>query len=114
FSIAMARNPGNSAAAAMLRDVHDEARAQPPPGWEDAERATRLAARIPAETGLPDPGELLQLCLSSPDPDGALQGAVRALAARRERFGRPARAEALPRLVRICAYSKFLAQLLAA
>src|SRR5207248_6469712 len=51
---------------------------------------------------------------ASADPDGALAGAIRALAARRERFGRPARPGSLPALVTICAASKFLAQLLAA
>ncbi|MGZ6123766.1 MAG: bifunctional [glutamate--ammonia ligase]-adenylyl-L-tyrosine phosphorylase/[glutamate--ammonia-ligase] adenylyltransferase [Myxococcales bacterium] len=86
---------------------------QAPAGWEDAERAERLAARIPAETGLPAT-DLLALCGQSPDPDGALAGAVRALAARKERYGRPAAAAALLPLVRVCAASRFLAQLLAA
>ncbi|HUJ26854.1 MAG TPA: bifunctional [glutamate--ammonia ligase]-adenylyl-L-tyrosine phosphorylase/[glutamate--ammonia-ligase] adenylyltransferase, partial [Myxococcales bacterium] len=93
--------------------MHEPSQAQPPPGWEDSERAARLAARIPAETGL-EAGELLELCLRTPDPDGALAGAMRALAAHRERYGRPAPREGLPRLVRVCAYSKFLAQVLAA
>jgi len=93
--------------------VHGTPRTQAPPGWEDAERAERLAARIPAETGIPA-AELLGLCAQSADPDGALGGSVRALAARKERYGRPAAKEALPPLVRICAASKFLAQLLAA
>jgi glutamate-ammonia-ligase adenylyltransferase len=93
--------------------VHGPRRAQAPPGWEDAERAERLAARIPAETGLPAEG-LLALCAQSADPDGALGGAIRALAARKDRYGRPAAPETLPPLVRICAASKFLAQLLAA
>ena len=82
--------------------VHGSAQAQAPPGWEDAERAERLAARIPAETGL-DAAELLEPCLRSADPDGALAGALRALAARRERFGRPAPKAALDPLVRVCA-----------
>ena len=69
--------------------------------------------RITAETGLPQ-AELLELCAQSADPDGALGGAVRALAARKERYGRPATRETLPPLVRVCAASKFLAQLLAA
>jgi glutamate-ammonia-ligase adenylyltransferase len=86
---------------------------QAPAGWEDAERAERLAARIPAETGLPA-AELLALCAQSPDPDGALAGAARALAARKERHGRPAPLAALAPLVRVCAASKFLAQILAA
>src|SRR5260370_16029050 len=97
----------------MIRAVHDEQELQAPAGWEDAERAERLAARIPAETGLPA-AELLRLCAQSADPDGALALALRALAARKERYGRPARPESLPALVRICAASKFLAQLLAA
>ena len=82
-------------------------------GWEDAERAAALAARIPVETGLP-PDALLELCRASADPDGALSGAIRALAARKERYGTPAPAAALPPLVRVCAASKFLAQILAA
>jgi glutamate-ammonia-ligase adenylyltransferase len=85
-----------------------------PPGWEDPERAERLASRIPAETGLASADELLQLCLQSADPDGALAGSIRALAARFARYGRPAPRQALPPLVRTCAASKFLAQLLAA
>ncbi|HYR18543.1 MAG TPA: bifunctional [glutamate--ammonia ligase]-adenylyl-L-tyrosine phosphorylase/[glutamate--ammonia-ligase] adenylyltransferase, partial [Myxococcales bacterium] len=93
--------------------MHESRRAQAPPGWEDAERAERLAARIPAETGLPA-SDLLGLCAESADPDGALAGAVRALAARKDRYGRPAARETLPPLVRVCAASKFLAQLLAA
>src|SRR5260370_13959052 len=97
----------------MIRAVHDEQELQAPAGWEDAERAERLAARIPAETGLPA-AELLRLCAQGADPDGALALALRALAARKERYGRPARPESLPALVRICAASKFLAQLLAA
>jgi glutamate-ammonia-ligase adenylyltransferase len=80
--------------------------------WEDPERAARLAARVHAETGL-EAGELLELCLASADPDGALAGAMRALAARRERYGTPAPHTALAPLVRICAASKFLAQALA-
>src|SRR2546430_3038907 len=88
-------------------------RTQAPPGWEDAERAERLAARIPAETGLPA-AELLALCSQSAEPDGALTGSVRALAARKDRYGGPAARETLAPLVRVCASSKFLAQLLAA
>ena len=86
---------------------------QAPAQWEDRDRAERLASRIPEETGLPA-AELLALCAQSPDPDGALAGAVRALAARKQRYGRPAPVAALPPLVRVCAASKFLAQLLAA
>jgi len=93
--------------------VHDQLQAQELPAWEDAERAAHLAARVPAETGLAAE-ELLQLCAQSADPDGALAGAVRALAARKERYGKPARRETLPALVRICAASKFLAQILSA
>ena len=86
---------------------------QAPAQWEDRDRAERLASRIPEDTGLPA-AELLALCAQSPDPDGALAGAVRALAARKQRYGRPAPVAALPPLVRVCAASKFLAQLLAA
>ena len=93
--------------------MHDAPKPQLAPGWEDAERAARLAARIPAETGL-EAEELLALCLASADPDGALASAMRALAARKERYGRPAARSVLPHLVRICATSKFLAQALAA
>jgi glutamate-ammonia-ligase adenylyltransferase len=93
--------------------VHGTPRKQALPGWEDAERADRLAARIPAETGH-DAEDVLALCAGSADPDGALAGAIRALAARKDRFGRPAPREALAPLVRVCAASKFLAQLLAA
>src|SRR5205085_6133455 len=82
-------------------------------GWEDAERAERLTTRIPAETGLPA-AELVALCAQSADPDGALAGAVRALAARKERYGRPAPREALAPLVFVCAASRFLAQIVAA
>jgi len=62
---------------------------------------------------LPAP-DLLRFCKESADPDGALAGSVRALAARKDRYGRPAARETLPPLVRVCAASKFLAQLLAA
>ena len=107
----MGDRSGNS--AATVRPVHGPSSAQGLEGWEDAERAQRLASRIPAETGLAA-DELLRLCARSADPDGALFAAVRALAARRERLGRPARAEALPALVTVCAASRFLGQLLAA
>ncbi len=93
--------------------MHGSAEKQAPAGWEDAERAERLASRIPAETGLAA-NELVPLCLASADPDGALAGAIRALAARKERYGAPASAAALPALVRVCAASRFLAQILAA
>jgi glutamate-ammonia-ligase adenylyltransferase len=66
-----------------------------------------------AETGH-EPQVLAAHCLGSADPDGALAGALRALAARKERFGRPAAQAALPPLVRVCAGSRFLAQILAA
>jgi glutamate-ammonia-ligase adenylyltransferase len=93
--------------------MHGSRRAEASPGWEDAERAERLAARIPADTGMPA-ADLLELCAQSADPDSALGGAVRALAARKDRYGRPAARETLAPLVRVCAASKFLAQLLAA
>jgi [glutamine synthetase] adenylyltransferase / [glutamine synthetase]-adenylyl-L-tyrosine phosphorylase len=93
--------------------VHGTTRTQPAPGWEDADRAERLAARIPAETGLPA-AELIALCAASADPDGALAGTVRALSARKERYGGVASRKALAPLVRICAASRFLAQIVAA
>src|SRR5438105_13417463 len=93
--------------------VQEETKAQLAPGWEDAERAARLAARVPAETGI-EAGDLLELCLASADPDGALAGAVRALAERKQRYGRPAPRTALAPVVRVSAASKFLAQALAA
>ena len=93
--------------------MHGSAQTQVPPGWEDAERAERLAARIPAETGF-STGAILPLCLRSADPDGALAGTVRALAARKERYGRPAPAASVAPLVLVCAGSRFLAQVLAA
>src|SRR5438309_6954456 len=47
-----------------------------PAAWEEPERVARLAPRLPEETGLraDDAGELLRLCESSADPDGALAG----------------------------------------
>ena len=96
--------------------MHDPANAQPSPGWEDAERAARLIARIPLETGLSQDvsGELAALCRKSADPDGALAGSVRALAAHKDRFAAPGPVAALAPLVRVCAASKFLAQTLSA
>jgi [glutamine synthetase] adenylyltransferase / [glutamine synthetase]-adenylyl-L-tyrosine phosphorylase len=93
--------------------VHGASRAQAAPGWEDADRAERLAARIPVETGLPA-AELLALCAASADPDGALAGSVRALSSRKDRYAGAASPNALSPLVRVCAASKFLAQILAA
>ena len=84
------------------------------PGWEDADRAARTIARVPLETGLADAEALVALCAASADPDGALAGSVRALAAHQDHFAAPAPAAALPALVRVCAASKFLAQALAA
>ena len=94
--------------------MHDSA--NPQAGWEDAERAARLIARIPLETGLEAAAsaELAALCRKSADPDGALAGSVRALAAHKDRFAAPAPAAALGPLVRVCAASKFLAQTLSA
>src|SRR5260370_41609233 len=97
----------------MIRAVHDEQELQAPAGWEDAERAERLAARIPAETGLPA-AELLRLCAQSADPDGALALALRALAARKERYGRPAPPESPPPLGRLCGAPPVVAPPLAA
>ncbi|HMC35248.1 MAG TPA: bifunctional [glutamate--ammonia ligase]-adenylyl-L-tyrosine phosphorylase/[glutamate--ammonia-ligase] adenylyltransferase, partial [Myxococcales bacterium] len=93
--------------------MHGTSRTQPAPGWEDADRAERLGARIPAETGLPA-AELLALCAASADPDGALAGSVRALSSRKDRYGGAASRKALAPLVRICAASRFLAQIIAA
>src|SRR5438132_890414 len=87
-----------------------------PAAWEEPERVARLAPRLPEETGLlaDDAAELLRVCESSADPDGALAGATRALAARRERLGRPASRAVLEPLVAICAASRYLAAHLAA
>ncbi|HZX94546.1 MAG TPA: bifunctional [glutamate--ammonia ligase]-adenylyl-L-tyrosine phosphorylase/[glutamate--ammonia-ligase] adenylyltransferase [Myxococcales bacterium] len=93
--------------------MHEPQQAQVSPGWEDAERAERLATRIPAETGF-SAAAVSEACLATADPDGALAGAIRALAARRERYGRPASPAALGPLVLVCAASRFLAQLIAA
>src|SRR5258708_28804241 len=87
-SIARRFRSGNFTELATLRRVREAAI---PPGWEDAERAERLAARIPQETGLPEElaRELVQLCRASADPDGSLAGAIRALAAHKDRAGAP-------------------------
>ena len=73
-----------------MRDV-SQALASPA-SWEEPDRVARLVPRLPEETGLrsDDAGELLRLCERSADPDGALAGAVRALAARRARLGKAA------------------------
>ena len=87
-----------------------------PGSWDEPERAARLLARLPAETGF-GPAQVAQLealCARSADPDGALQGAARALQARFERLGGPARATALAPLVTLAAASQFLPALLAA
>lgn len=86
-----------------------------PAAWEDPERAAKLLARLPGDAGLPPDAvdELERLCAASPDPEGALAGAARALQARRESLG-PARRSALGPLVTVCAGSRFLAQHLAA
>ena len=69
-----------------------------------------MLARLPADTGLAAAGiaQLQALCSRSADPDGALHGAARALAARMERLGGPARATALAPLVTLSAASRFL------
>ena len=87
-----------------------------PAAWEEPDRAARLAPRLPEETGLAprDAATLLRLCEESADPDGALAGAVRALAARRARLGRPAPLAALEPLVTVCAASRYLGAHLAA
>ena len=76
MSIATPDSRGNRAPAATLGTVHGSAQTQVPPGWEDAERAERLVARIPAETGF-SADAIVPLCLRSADPDGALAGAMR-------------------------------------
>ncbi|HEX4384396.1 MAG TPA: bifunctional [glutamate--ammonia ligase]-adenylyl-L-tyrosine phosphorylase/[glutamate--ammonia-ligase] adenylyltransferase, partial [Myxococcales bacterium] len=81
--------------------------------WEDAAFAARLLSRALAETGH-EPAVLEKLCLASADPDGALAGATRALAARKQHFGRPAAPAVLAPLVKVCAASRFLPQILAA
>jgi len=87
-----------------------------PAAWEEPDRAARLAPRLPDETGLSprDAETLLRLCEESADPDGALAGAVRALAARRARLLRAASAQVLEPLVTVCAASRYLAAHLAA
>lgn len=89
---------------------------QPASAWGEPERATRLLSRLAEETGLApaETRELTGLCLRSADPDFALAGAVRALGARRRRFGGPARRSVLGPLVTLCAGSRFLAAHLAA
>ena len=74
---------------------------------------TQAAERLAARAGV-DARQLLTLCAASADPEGALSGAVRALEARKERYGVPAPKASLAPLVRVCAASKFLAQILAA
>jgi [glutamine synthetase] adenylyltransferase / [glutamine synthetase]-adenylyl-L-tyrosine phosphorylase len=87
-----------------------------PAGWEEPDRAARTAQRLAAETGLAQEAcdELLRLCAASADPDGALAGAARALAARKQRLGRPGPVKALAPLVTLSAASRFLAAHLAA
>ena len=96
----------------MVGTVYDSAEAQAP-SWEDKAFAARLLSRAQAETGH-DPAVLEKLCLASADPDGALAGVTRVLAARKERFGRAAPRAALGPLVRVCASSRFLQQVLSA
>ena len=87
-----------------------------PSAWEEPAKAARLLARLPADTGLApaEVAQLEELCAKSADPDGALHGAARALTARRERLGAPARATALAPLVTLAAASRFLVAHLAA
>jgi len=98
------------------RDMAEKAQALASPAtWEEPDRAARTAQRL-ADTGL-DAGasaELMALCEASADPDGALAGAARALAAHRERLRRPAPRACLEFLVTVCAASRFLAAHLAA
>jgi [glutamine synthetase] adenylyltransferase / [glutamine synthetase]-adenylyl-L-tyrosine phosphorylase len=92
--------------------VHEAAKAQGSI-WEDPAFAARLLARAEADTG--HPAEVLEkLCLASADPDGALAGATRALTSRKLVFGRPAAPAVLAPLVKVCAASRFLPQILAA
>src|SRR5437762_10427787 len=86
-----------------------------PATWEEPDRAARTAQRL-GETGLDaaTSAELMELCAASADPDGALAGAARALAAHHERLRRPAPPASLAPLVTVCAASRFLAAHLAA
>src|SRR4051812_18022426 len=86
-----------------------------PATWEEPDRATRTAQRL-REAGLDAAAseELVALCAASADPDGALTGAARALAAHYERLRRPAPRASLAPLVTVCAASRFLAAHLAA
>ena len=83
--------------------------------WEEPDRAARTAQRL-ADTGLDATAcaELMAVCAASADPDGALAGAARALAAHRERLRRPAPRASLGPLVTVCSASRFLAAHLAA
>ncbi len=84
--------------------------------YEEPERAQRVVQRLAETAGLGETAlrRLEELCASSADPDGALHGASRALQARREALGGPARESALEALVQIAAASRFLAIHLAA
>ncbi|MFL5400587.1 MAG: bifunctional [glutamate--ammonia ligase]-adenylyl-L-tyrosine phosphorylase/[glutamate--ammonia-ligase] adenylyltransferase [Myxococcales bacterium] len=86
-----------------------------PATWEEPDRAGRTAQRL-REAGLDAAAseELVALCAASADPDGALTGAARALAAHYERLRRPAPRASLAPLVTVCAASRFLAAHLAA
>src|SRR5207248_11295157 len=86
-----------------------------PATWEEPDRATRTAQRL-LEAGLDAAAteELLALCAASADPDGALAGAARALAAHTERLRKPVPRSSLAPLVTVCAASRFLAAHLAA
>jgi len=75
------RDPGGNSWRCYGPHVHDSTKAQVP-AWEDAAFAARLLARAQADTGH-EPAVLARLCLASADPDGALAGATRALAARK-------------------------------
>ncbi len=87
-----------------------------PAGYEQPERAEKQLQRLAAVAGLSEAAlaSLDRLCRRSADPDGALAGAARALEARFERLGGPAREASLPPLVLIASASKFLAAHLAA
>jgi len=85
-------------------------------GYDDPERAAKTLQRLTTAAGMPLElvAQLDVLCARSADPDGALQGAARALEARFERHRGPAKQNSLAPLVLIASASRFLASHLAA
>jgi hypothetical protein len=85
-------------------------------GYDEPERAAKTLQRLSAAAGMPAEflAQLDGLCARSADPDGALQGAARALEARFERHRGPAKQNSLAPLVLIASASRFLASHLAA